>query len=76
MSHRNERDSIGEYSQWYFKSVMMERKKKKSVMMVIDGSYSCGEHSKMCRTVELLGCSTETHVTLCANNTSIRKYFF
>ena len=35
----------------------------------MDGSYTCGEHSIMCKLVKSLSCTPETNETLCVSYT-------
>ena len=39
------------------------------IVIVLHGSYTCGEHRITYRIVESLGCTLETTVTLCVNYT-------
>ena len=43
--------------------------------MVIDGSYTCGEHNITCRLVESQGYVSEINVTFCVKYTSIKKVY-
>lgn len=41
--------------------------------MVTDGNYTRGQQSVMHRLAESLGCACEINITLCANDSSVKK---
>lgn len=42
--------------------------------MVTDDSHACGEHSITNREVESPRCMPKTYITLCVNDTQIKKF--